>query len=81
VDLLTKKERGEHRYQKRRAYVGARRERSRRTRPSDIAPARITDGIPGNKETQVFTTPEVPKKFRTSPLSLFLQAVSQSKER
>lgn len=51
---LTKKERGKLRYDRRQARVADVRARARRTRPSDIAPRRIGDGMPGVQAPQVF---------------------------
>lgn len=44
TDHLTKKERGRLRYERHQALVEDQRLRSSRTRPSDVAPQRLTDG-------------------------------------
>lgn len=49
---LSKKERGRIKYNKRQARIKDENSRAHRTRPSDISPPRITDGISGKGKPQ-----------------------------
>ena len=62
---LTKKERGKLRYDRHQAGVTQQRAKKGRTRTSDIAPKRITDGVSGKIEKHIFTPPAPTKKTRS----------------
>lgn len=67
---LSKKERNRVRYNKRQARIEDERERARRTRPSDISPPRITDGMSGKCLSQSHYAPK-PKPVTMGGLLTF----------
>jgi hypothetical protein len=56
---LSKKEQGRQRYLRHEGRVRAQRASAVRTRPSDICPPRLTDGISGLSPVQVYIPPKV----------------------